>query len=163
VVWDRFVRGFHWSLALGIALNYWFLEGGDDLHEWLGYALAALVVARIAWGFIGPAEARFASFVVGPRRVFHSIRHFSEDYREHSGHSPLAGWMILFLLLLVLGLAVTGWMRDLDAFWGVDWVEDLHELLGNVLIGAAALHVTAVLWIQWRYRVPLLRSMLRGP
>ena len=160
MIWDRFVRLFHWSLAFGIALNYWVLEGGDDPHEYLGYALAVLVGARIVWGFTGPPAARFASFVVGPRRVLGSLANFGEDYREHSGHSPLAGWMILFLLTLVLALALTGWMQGLDAFWGVDWVEELHEILGNVLIGAAAVHVAAVLVIQRRYRVPLLRSML---
>ncbi|MCB1854706.1 MAG: cytochrome b/b6 domain-containing protein [Halieaceae bacterium] len=160
MLWDRFVRLFHWSLALGIALNYWLLEGGEAPHRWLGYALCALVLVRILWGFVGPDNARFRSFVVGPRRVVASLQDFAADYREHSGHSPLAGWMILLLLALVLSLGVTGWMHGLDAFWGEDWVEDLHEILGNALIAAAAVHVLAVLWIQWRYRLPLLRSML---
>lgn len=162
MVWDRFVRVFHWSLALGIGLNYWVLEAGDDPHEWLGYALAALVGARIVWGFRGPQNARFSDFVVGPRRVLYSLRNFAGDYREHRGHSPLAGWMILFMLVNVIALAVTGWMQGLDAFWGDEWLEVLHETLGNSLIGAAAVHVTAVLWIQWRFRLPLLRSMLWG-
>jgi cytochrome b len=162
MVWDRFVRVFHWSLALGIVLNYWVLEAGDDAHEWLGYALAALVAARIFWGFRGPAAARFTTFVVGPRRALHSLRYFAEDYREHTGHSPLAGWMILFMLAAVIGLAVTGWMQGLDAFWGDETLEVAHEWLGNVLIGAAGLHVAAVLWIQRRFNLPLIQSMLRG-
>ena len=160
---DRFVRVFHWSLALGVVLNYWVLEAGDDAHEWLGYALAALVGARIVWGFRGPANARFADFVVGPRRVLHSLGNFAEDYREHRGHSPLAGWMILFMLASVIGLAVSGWMQGLDAFWGDERLELIHEFLGNGLIGAAGVHVAAVLWIQRRFRLPLLRSMLGGP
>ncbi|TGD72982.1 cytochrome B [Mangrovimicrobium sediminis] len=160
MVWDRFVRVFHWSLVLGIALNYWVLEEGDPPHEWLGYGLGALVLARIAWGFIGPRNARFSDFVAGPRRVLHSLRHFAEEHREHRGHTPPAGWMILTLLTLVLGLVVTGWMQGLDAFWGEEWLEETHEWLANALIGAAAVHVAAVFFIQHRYRLPLLRSML---
>ena len=159
MVWDRFVRFFHWSLASGIVLNYWVLEAGDDPHEWLGYGLAALVGARIVWGFRGPANARFCHFVVGPRRVLHSLKHFAEDYREHTGHSPLAGWMILFMFTCVIGLAVTGWMQGLDAFWGDETLEVTHEWMGNALIGAAGLHVAAVLWIQRRYKVPLIQSI----
>ncbi len=162
MVWDRFIRLFHWSLAIGVALNYWVLEAGGDLHEWLGYALAGLVLARVVWGFTGPPNARFANFIVGPRRFLLSLGVFSEFYRQHRGHSPLAGWMILFLLTCVLLLAVTGWMQDLDAFWGEEWLETSHEYLGNALITAAAVHVAAVFWIQWRYRVPLVRRMLRG-
>ncbi len=162
MLWDLFTRVFHWSLALGIALNYWLLEAGDPPHEWLGYALAALVLARVGWGFAGPENARFSSFVVGPRRILRSLRHFADDYREHIGHSPLAGWMILFLLALVLALGITGWMQDLDAFWGEDWLEELHEYLAHLLIAAAAVHVVAVLWIQRRFGLPLVRSMWRG-
>lgn len=162
MVWDRFVRLFHWTLAVGVVANYWILEGGDDLHEWLGYALAALVGVRIIWGLTGPKEARFSSFIVGPGRVARSLVHFADDYREHTGHSPLAGWMIIMLLALVLGLAMTGWMQDLDAFWGEEWLQDLHEILGDGLIAAASIHVAAVFFIQWRFRVPLLRSMIGG-
>lgn len=159
MIWDRFIRIFHWSLASGIVANYWILEAGEDAHEWLGYGLAALVSARIAWGFIGPPNARFAHFVVGPNRVLHSLRHFADDYREHSGHSPLAGWMVLFMFANVVGLAITGWMQGLDAFWGDETLEITHEWLGNSLIGAAGLHISAVLFIQQRFRVPLLQSI----
>ncbi len=152
MVWDRFVRVFHWSLAAGVPLNYWVLEGGEDPHEWLGYGLAALVAARLVWGFRGPPNARFANFVVGPRRILKSLGEFSAFYGEHRGHSPLAGWMILFLLTSVMLLAVTGWMQGLDAFWGEEWLQNVHEYLGNTLITAAALHIAAVFWIQWRTR-----------
>lgn len=160
MLWDRFIRVFHWTLATGIVLNYWVLEGGDEPHEWLGYGLVALVGARIVWGFVGAANARFRNFVVGPRRIRQSLENFSADYQQHSGHSPLAGWMIVTLLSLVLLVGISGWMQELDAFWGEDWVEELHELAGHALIAAACVHITAVVWIQRRYRLPLIRSML---
>ena len=37
-VWDLFVRVFHWSLVTCILLNYFVVDDGEDLHQWLGYA-----------------------------------------------------------------------------------------------------------------------------
>lgn len=52
-VWDPFVRVFHWSLVSCVILNYFVVEDGETLHQWLGYIAAALVCAWIVWGFIG--------------------------------------------------------------------------------------------------------------
>lgn len=161
MLWGRFVRVFHWFFAVSILLNYWLLEGGEELHEWLGYALTGLVVARIVWGFIGgAANARFTTFVVRPRRIVKSLSSPAEDYREHKGHSPLGGWMMLFMLTLALCVGVSGWMQELDMFWGEDWVQWLHEYSSDGLIVAAAVHVVAIFWIQRRYKLPLVQSML---
>ena len=60
------------------------------MHLWLGYLAGALVILRIVWGFVGPENARFVSFVRGPRAVFDYlaglIRFSSKRYR---GHSPV--------------------------------------------------------------------------
>jgi cytochrome b561 len=53
-------------------------------------------------------------------------------------------------------------MQDLDAFWGEDWPQDLHELLANALILVACLHVAAVLWIHFVLKTPLLHRMWFG-
>src|SRR5689334_8118327 len=58
-VWDPLVRIGHWTLAVGIAAAWLTKEGSGRLHEWIGYATLALVVIRIAWGFVGPRYARF--------------------------------------------------------------------------------------------------------
>lgn len=163
MIWDRFIRAFHWCFASGVLLNYLLLEGGDDSHEWLGYGLVGLVLIRVVWGFIGPSNAQFSHFLVGPRRLISSIRRFSSYYRPHRGHSPLAGWMVIFLLSCVVLLGLTGWMQGLDMFWGEDWLQILHEYLGHALIFASLGHVVAVLLIQHRYRIPLIQSMLWKP
>lgn len=160
MLWGRFVRVFHWSFAAGILLNYWLLEGGEEPHEWLGYALIVLVLSRVTWGWVGPSRALFSNFVVSPRRILRSLRNPAYDYRKHEGHSPLGGWMTLFMLALALSVGVSGWMQELDLFWGVGWVQAVHEYSSDTLIGAAAVHVIAVLWIQRRYKLPLVQSML---
>lgn len=162
MIWDRFIRLFHWSVAGLFLLNFWVLEAGDPPHEWAGYAIAALVLARIGWGFYGPATARFAGFFPTPARLRDTLRNFRARCREHRGHNALGGLMVLFLLAGLLLTAVSGWMQGLDAFWGEDWVENLHEWTANTLMAAVVVHVSAVLIIQYRFGVPLIRAMIRG-
>ena len=52
-VWDAFVRVFHWSLVAGFAANALFVDDDSKLHQWIGYAIVALVIVRILWGFTG--------------------------------------------------------------------------------------------------------------
>lgn len=163
MIWDRFIRLFHWSTALLFLANFWVLEAGDDAHEWVGYVLAALLLARIVWGFIGPQNARFADFWPHKAALRDNLQRFAEyqqAHRNNSHHSPLAGLMVLFLLFGLVLTSVSGWMQELDAFWGEDWVQNLHAWSANTVMAAVVIHVLAVLVIQLRYRVPLVRDML---
>jgi cytochrome b len=162
MVWDRFIRIFHWSTAALFLANFWWLEAGEDAHEWVGYALAALLSGRLIWGFIGPTNARFADFWPTPARLRYNVEHFGQQqmcHRDERRHSPLGGLMVLFLLAGLLVTAVSGWMQELDVFWGEDWVQNLHAWSANAVMVAVVVHVSAVLVIQHRYGVALLRGM----
>ncbi|MDG1065393.1 MAG: cytochrome b/b6 domain-containing protein [Luminiphilus sp.] len=153
------IRCFHWLLALGIVVNYAFLESGGDLHEWLGWALGALVLLRVAAGFISSGDASFARLNLSPRLVLRDLRNLVGDYPDQEDHSAAGSWMIVLMLTLVVLLAVTGWMQDLDAFWGEDWLQAVHEWLANSLVALAGLHVLAVAVIQFGHGIPLLRRI----
>ena len=56
----------------------------------------------------------------------------------------------------------TGWLYTTDRFWGVAWVEELHETLSNVLFGFVALHILGVVLTSIRHRENLPASMLHG-
>ncbi|MCX7256784.1 MAG: cytochrome b/b6 domain-containing protein [Polaromonas sp.] len=162
-VWDRFVRLFHWTLVSCVLLNYLVLDDGKTLHQWVGYLALALVLARIVWGFIGSRYARFSDFFPTPARLLRHLRQLKAGQPEmHWGHNPLGALMILALISLVLGLGVTGWMQTLDAYWGEEWLQELHELLGNVLIGLATLHALAALVMGRLERTRLIRAMFTG-
>ena len=69
-VWDRFVRLFHWSLASLVLLAFLTTDDARWLHEFAGYAVLALLAARIVWGVVGTRHALFISFLAaGPRAV----------------------------------------------------------------------------------------------
>ena len=162
-VWDLFVRIFHWTLVSCVMVNYFVLDDGESIHEWLGYLASALVVARVVWGFIGSPYARFANFFPTPRRLQHHVSQWVRGKPEmHWGHNPMGALMMLALMGLVLGLGVSGWMQTLDAFWGEEWLQDLHELLGNVLIGLVTLHALAAIVMGRLERTRLIRAMVTG-
>ena len=74
-VWDPATRLFHWSLVLLVALNIYTGNIGGlremDMHKLSGYAILALVLFRLVWGFISSRPPRFVNFVRGPRAVVH--------------------------------------------------------------------------------------------
>ena len=160
--WDLYIRLFHWSLAAGIVANYFLLEEGETLHEWFGYAVCALVVFRLLWGFVGSTRVRFSTFLKPPHVAFNEMRKLASPHPLPNTHTALGGYQLVLVLALVIAIGLTGWMQDLDAFWGEDWPQDLHELLANALILVACLHVAAVLWIQFALKTPLLHRMWFG-
>lgn len=65
--------------------------------------------------------------VYGPRTI---LRYLADALRmrasRYLGHNPAGGAMVVTLLATLLVLCATGIMLTLDAFWGVQWVDDLH-------------------------------------
>ena len=162
-VWDPFVRLFHWSLASCVLLNQFVLEAGETPHEWTGHAASALVLARLLWGFIGGRYARFADFFPTPARLrehFAAIR--QGRHPRYIGHNPLGALMMLALMAIVLALGVTGWMQTTDAWFGEEWLMELHEALAHGLLIAAGLHAIAALVMSRLERVNLVRAMITG-
>ena len=159
-VWDALVRVGHWALVTGIAAT-WFVHG--KWHEWLGYAVLAVVAVRIVWGFIGTRYARFGQFVCSP---VHTLRYSGQILRHqeprHLGHNPLGGWMIVMLILTITAVCVTGWLYTTDRYWGEQWVEDLHVALTNVLLGLVALHIVGVIFSSLRHGENLVAAMVHG-
>jgi cytochrome b len=162
-VWDVFVRVFHWTLVACVLTNGLVLDDGEDIHQWLGYLASALVLTRGVWGFVGSTHARFADFWPTPTRVMAHVRAaLTGRPQHHWGHNPLGALMMLWLMALVLMLGLTGWMQGLDTFWGEEWLQDLHEISGEVLLLSAGLHAAAALVMGRLERTRLLKAMVTG-
>lgn len=162
-VWDPFVRLFHWSLVLLFAANAVLLDPDGKLHEYAGYTVAALVLARVLWGFVGTRYARFTSF---PPSLGGALGQMTEIATgrtpRHVGHTALGALMIYNLLAVLAVIALSGWLMTTDAFWGVEWPEEVHEAAVNWAEFSALLHIAAVIFESWRTRVNLPRAMVTG-
>lgn len=164
VVWDPFVRVFHWCLAATFLLDRFVAEGGDPPHEWLGYAAVGLVAMRVAWGFMAVGPARWSDFWPTPRRVVAHLREVARG-RPHRrlGHSPIGALVMIGMMIGIVALGVTGYaMEEIDYFWGDERLHLLHDWISDAVTILAAIHVVAAvvqsLWLG--ENLPL--SMITG-
>ena len=70
--------------------------------------------------------------------------------------------MIYNLLATLIGIGVTGYMMTTVAWFGIEWVEQTHELLVNWAEVSVVAHVLAVMLESRRLGVNLPKSMLTG-
>ncbi|ACL61001.1 cytochrome b/b6 domain-containing protein [Methylobacterium nodulans] len=162
-VWDPFVRLFHWSLVGLFVLAF---TTGDEI-EWLhirvGYAIAALVALRVVWGFVGSRHVRFSDFVRSPREIATYLHRAARcQAPRYLGHNPAGGAMVVALLVTIAGIAATGFAMTTDAFWGAQWMEDLHEGLVYTTIGLIALHVAGIVFSSLEHGENLVKAMITG-
>lgn len=177
-VWDPGVRFFHWALAVLVIANWLLGQFGPNimtLHFTLGYAIIALLVFRIIWGFIGPEPARFSSFIRGPGAIMDYLRHLLR--REPSnwpGHNPLGALSVIAMLAALIWQVSTGLISDPDDFVNIGPLADqvssatakkavgLHHLGGTIILILVLLHIAVILFYRlWKHE-DLVRPMITG-
>ena len=177
-VWDVPTRLFHWSLVALVVTCLVTGYIGDPslftLHITAGTGVAALLVFRLVWGFVGPWPARFRNFLFGPKALLkHLLGLLAGRPPRHMGHNPAGSWMIFALLgtltLLVLaGLIAIGGTEKLGPFAGAVpyWLgktaKELHEALALLVMLMVAGHVGGVLLESWLLGENLPASMVHG-
>lgn len=188
--WDPLLRLAHWGIAGVVLANYAFTKEGGSVHIALGWAGMALLLLRLIWGFVGPREARFASFPPNPmaalRHLGGLLRGKAPQYPSHNPAGALmayALWACLAVLMLT-GLGMSGLSpfarADLEAAvaegdWSVlveedgdaegespygDVLEEVHEVAANLILILAFLHVAGVAVESRALRRNLLAPML---
>ena len=108
-LWDLPLRLFHWSLLVCVAGAVATAElDAMDWHPRFGYAILALLLFRLIWGFVGSTHARFASFVRGPGTVLAYLHSMKDNKGPSIGHNPLGALSVLALLATLLFQAISG-------------------------------------------------------
>ncbi|MBI0533495.1 cytochrome B [Sphingomonas sanguinis] len=162
-VWDPVVRLFHWTVAGGVVANLTFLEHSRTPHRYVGYVVVGAVAVRILWGIVAKGHARLASFVPGPRAFATYARSLvARRDARYLGHNPAGAAMAILLVLLIIVLGATGYMMGTDRFWGVGWVEQVHETAANAVLVASLVHVAGALIESVRHRENLVLAMITG-
>jgi cytochrome b len=162
-VWDLFVRVFHWLLVILFAAAWW--SGGiwDAPHLAAGYAVSALIAARVVWGFLGSRHARFSDFLRRPSMILCYIGDMLRMRApRYIGHNPAGGAMVITLLATLAVICVSGVMMTTDAFWGVKWVDNLHAAASTIALVFVGLHIGGVIFAGVEHGENLVRSMITG-
>lgn len=175
-------QSLHWVIAIGIVAQYFLAEAAEDsegapvdpfsaagIHAALGMTLLALALVRLLWRFVElPPErpAAMKPYEVVLARTAH-IAFYVLLFAV-----PLSGWALA--TANDQGLSFLGWF-DLPQLrpvtqvplpgieggtLGKEQLEELHEVLFNVLVGLAALHIVAALKHHFVDHDDVLRSIL---
>lgn len=177
-VWDLGVRIFHWSLVLsvGICAYTGFLGPRNrlNLHLIFGCLIAALILFRLVWGWLGSTYARFRSFTVTRSGV---IQHLNEikTGKHHAalGHNPLGAAMVYALLAVLSLIIITGAialggvvkqgpLAFLLSFRVGTNARDIHQALAIGLLCMIAAHLGGVIFESRRMGANLVRAMITG-
>lgn len=144
-VWDIPTRIFHWSFAAAFLAAFaasrkeWLL----DIHATAGALFLGLAAFRVAWGFSGNRNARFAAFLMG----WHEVKGFIAGMRRlgparYEGHNPAVGWVVVAMLAMAFLLAATG----IVVYTGEEMMGPLAGLFSFETAGSAALIHEAAAW-----------------
>lgn len=161
-VWDLFIRVCHWSLVVIFATAYLSAEW-RAVHLWSGYAIVALLAARLVWGFTGPRYARWGNFLNRPAVVVEYLRTVqAKRERRYLGHNPAGGTMVVAMFMLLIAVSISGLMLRTGLFWGSEWMQVLHGWLANAAVAFVPIHIAGVVVTGLRHRENLVWSMLTG-
>jgi len=150
-------------VALLVACDLLNEAGANPWHRYIGYAAGALVVLRLVWGLFGPRHASLAAMAASARELPAYLKtQFSRHGRYYVGHNPAGAWMALTLWLLVLIIVITGWMLQLERFWGDEMLETLHSGSAYVLGSLVVIHVMGAVATSVRNRENLVKAMITG-
>jgi cytochrome b len=176
-VWDLPTRAFHGALALLVVFSFVTGKVGGDWMQWhvrSGYTILTLLVFRLAWGIVGSDTSRFSAFVTGPRAALRYVREtLAGRHPFTAGHNPLGGWMVVFMIAILLVQATTGLFADdeiatqgplaakvSDAL--VSRFTTIHKYNEWLIAAAVGLHVLAVSAYQFGLKVDLMGPMIHG-
>jgi cytochrome b len=174
-IWDLPTRLFHWLLAacvVGLVITG--NVGGNAMvwHFRLGYAVLALLLFRLVWGFAGGHWSRWSQLSLAPAQVLAYLR--GQAPSRWVGHNPLGSWSVVLMLLWLLLQVSTGLVSDdeianagpltaLVSGATVSAATAWHKGWGKaVLIALVAVHVLAIVWYRVRKAQALMPAMLHG-
>lgn len=178
LIWSLRMRLFHWFLALAI-LTAW-LSGDDEwlgIHTLAGYAVGALLLARLYLGLAGRGHERFkAAYGPGIRMFQNPLAAARETSLDATGHPPASAVTLGALLILLVGVAISGvaalGAMEMEgplagALMGLDKhqaraLKELHEIFANLSLLLIGAHIAGVLIDHFIHKTGVIRGMITG-
>lgn len=158
LVWDRFVRFFHWSLVGAVLVAFLTGDAFEGLHVLAGYVVMTLLAARLIWGVVGPKHARWWDFVHGPRVVTaYLLKTLRGHPARYLGHNPASGAMVVAFMVGLTLTTLTGLAAQ-----SLHLLKGLHELIAYATLCLVPVHLLGVALASFQHQENLVRGMIDG-
>lgn len=177
LVWSIYTRLFH-LLAIVLMLVAYVSSGEDKwlhIHASFGYALGALFLGRIVWGFFDIPYSKFKDFNFKIADLKQYMRAVFGTKKSYVGHNPassyaIIGMMVLLFLSIVTGALAYGAQEGMGiaSFLNHTWFakmkvfKEVHELFANALMFLIYAHIAGALLDRLLHSKLILRSMVDG-
>ena len=167
LVYDLPTRIFHWLFAGLFLTGFVIAKTMDDDSPWFNYhslaglTLGFVVLLRLIWGIFGSKHARFSGFALKPTDLVSYFKGIlTGEKKRWAGHNPASSWAGIVMMLMALGLAITGYLMTSGP--NKETYEDVHELLANGFIILVVLHIAGIVLHTIRHKEMIGLSMIDG-
>lgn len=173
---DAPTRMFHWLFALCFVGAYLTADGERLrlVHVVLGYSMAGLLVFRLLYGLFGPRQARLSllwgkvanapSWLRSLKAVWLGTGQANTPVNWRQGQYLAMAMIVFALLAVVLPLTLSGYAAFHE--WGGEWLEEIHEAMGEFMLGLVLGHLALLLALSLlRHKnqaAPMLTGRMEG-
>ncbi len=130
-------------------------------HVTLGYTLGGVLLVRVVWGLWGPKYERWSAMwgkLRGLGAWFRALR--SGDVAWRQAQNLFMATAVATILLSIAPLVLSGLAVDQE--WTGDWMEEVHEFMGDFMLSAVLAHIAAVVVLSLLRKRNLAMPMLTG-
>jgi cytochrome b len=179
LVTDAPTRMFHWLFAFSFLGAYLTAEGERWrlMHVTLGYTMAGLLAFRVLYGLFGPRQAglgllwrKLASAPAWLRSVRAGMQQGTlTGINGRQAQNLLMALAVIALMAMVVPLTLSGYAtyNDWGDVLGGEWLEEVHEVLGNAFLAVVLAHLALILGLSVlrgkNQALPMLTGRVEGP
>lgn len=169
---DAPTRMFHWLFALCFVGAYLTADGERLrlVHVVLGYSMAGLLAFRVLYGLFGPRQARLSllwgkvaaapAWLRSVKAAWSGVGQTAAPVNWRQGQYLAMAMTVIALLLVVLPLTLSGYVAFHE--WGGEWLEEIHEAMGEFMLWLVLGHLALLLALSVLRRRNQATPMLTG-
>lgn len=165
---DAFTRTLHALMGLSFTGAYITAESETFRlpHVTLGYTLGGLLLVRLVWGLLGPRHASWSAMwgkLRGLGAWLDGLR--AGDIAWRQAQNLFMALAVVTILLTITPVVLSGLAVYQE--WAGEWMEEVHEFLGDFMLAAVLAHIAGVVILsmlrQRNLAMPMLSGRVPGP
>lgn len=170
MIWDIYLRLFHWFLVISVSISLisGFL-GNLEIHIFAVKIVLFLLIFRLFWGVIGYPTAQFKNFIKSPKTIIQYLQKKKVDY---IGHNPLGALSVVAMLIALLVQSISGLFKTDEVLFEAPFYEfvshstqalmsEIHSYAFLIILLLIFTHIMAIV-VYWFKGSNLVKPMIKS-